>query len=352
MGHDPAGRRPRVRPPAHLPGRRPARPRLRPPHRPHGRPVQPEPGGARGGAAAAALPGTRLVGGPPGQGPQAARRGAAGPLLHLPDQAPADGRHHDGRPGHSGPGRRQGLPVGAGGGDLEGRPAGRGHRPRPDRRRLGLAPLEEGPLPRPRPAPHPGKGLPHRLRRRASGDGGPARRHGTAARQGASRDGGGGLPPLRQPGRGALQDGKGAPRRPRPLDAVPHRPRILRQAQRRGRPRGGLPLAPARSRGRDAPGGPRRGQGAACPRPAASAAAPTSATPPPARPGRFTSPKTCSGDTTSTWPAPAWASPPSCTTSSPTRCGRRRREGTQTPSSSSIPTPTWWPACSNTSPRR
>ena len=35
--HHPAGRRPRVRPPAHLQGRRPARPRLRPPHRPHGR---------------------------------------------------------------------------------------------------------------------------------------------------------------------------------------------------------------------------------------------------------------------------------------------------------------------------
>ena len=104
--------------------------------------------------------------------------------------------------------------------------------------------------------------------------------------------------------------------------------------------------------GDETPWWPAPGPGCSCPRPAASAAAPTSATPPPARPGRFTSPKTCSGDTTSTWPAPAWANPPSCTTSSPTRCGRRRREGTQTPSSSSIPTPTWWPACSNTSPRR
>ena len=82
---DPASRRPRVRPPAHLPGRRPARPRLRPADRPHGRAVEPEPGGARGGAAAAALPGTRLVGVPPGQGPQAAGHGAEGTRLHLPN---------------------------------------------------------------------------------------------------------------------------------------------------------------------------------------------------------------------------------------------------------------------------
>ena len=47
-------------------------------------------GGARGGAAAAALPGPRLVAGTPGQGPQAARHGAAGTRLHVPDQAPPD----------------------------------------------------------------------------------------------------------------------------------------------------------------------------------------------------------------------------------------------------------------------
>ncbi len=44
------------------------------------------------------------------------------------------------------------------------------------------------------------------------------------------------------------------------------------------------------------------------------------------------SPKTCSAATTSTSPAPAWASPPSCTTSLPTSCGRRPRAGTRTPS--------------------
>ena len=73
-----AGRRPRVRPPAHLPRRRPARPRLRPPHRPHGRSVRPPREGAGGGAAAAALPRSRLVAAPHGEGPQAARHGAAG----------------------------------------------------------------------------------------------------------------------------------------------------------------------------------------------------------------------------------------------------------------------------------
>ena len=52
------------------------------------------------------------------------------------------------------------------------------------------------------------------------------------------------------------------------------------------------------------------GRRCCCPPPAASGEAPTSATPPPERPGRFTSPTTCSDATTSTWPAPAWASPP------------------------------------------
>ena len=67
-------------------------------------------------------------------------------------------------------------------------------------------------------------------------------------------------------------------------------------------------------------------------------------------PGPSASPTTCSAATTSTSPAPAWASPPSCTTSSRTRCGRRPRAGTTTPSWWWTPTPTWWPASSNTSP--
>ena len=50
--------------------------------------------------------------------------------------------------------------------------------------------------------------------------------------------------------------------------------------------------------------------------------------------GPSISPTTCCADTTSTSQGPAWASPPSCTTWSPTSCGRRRRAGTQTPSSS------------------
>ena len=65
------------------------------------------------------------------------------------------------------------------------------------------------------------------------------------------------------------------------------------------------------------------------------------ATPPQGRGGRSASPKTFSADITSTSPAPAWASQPSCTTSQSTRCRRKRRAGTVTPSWSSIPTPTW-----------
>ena len=57
----------------------------------------------------------------------------------------------------------------------EGRADGGGHRRRYGRRRLGMAPLEEGPKARLRPAAHQGEGLPHRLRRRAPGDGRPAR---------------------------------------------------------------------------------------------------------------------------------------------------------------------------------
>ena len=176
MGHDPAGRRPRVRPPAHLPGRRPARPRLRPPHRPDGRSLRAARGGARRGAAAAALPRTRLVAVPPGEGPQATRHGAEGARLHLPDQAAPDGRDDDGRPGPGGAGRPQGLPVGAGRRDMEGRAPGDRHSPGASRRRPRLAPLEEGAVPRLRPPAHQGEGLPHRLRRRASDHGGPAPR--------------------------------------------------------------------------------------------------------------------------------------------------------------------------------
>ena len=146
--YHPPGRRTGVRPPENLPGRRPARSRLRPPHRPHGRALCPLRGRARRGPFDAALPRPRLVPGPHGQGPQAARHGAAGARLHVPDQAPADGRHHDGRPR---PGRAcgpEGLPVGAGRRDMEGGAPGGGHGPGAGRRRLGMAPLEEGPQPR------------------------------------------------------------------------------------------------------------------------------------------------------------------------------------------------------------
>ena len=70
-----------------------------------------------------------------------------------------------------------------------------------------------------------------------------------------------------------------APPSPKPGDAASHRPRSVRQAQRHGRPGGGLPVAPAWGQGRDAPGGPAPGRRCCCPPPAASGAAPTSETP-------------------------------------------------------------------------
>ena len=90
------------------------------------------------GAAASALPRPRLVPAPSRKGPQEARHGAARARLHLPDQAVADGRHHDGRPRHRRSGRPQGLPLGAGRRDMEGRPVGRRHGPGAARRRLGV----------------------------------------------------------------------------------------------------------------------------------------------------------------------------------------------------------------------
>ena len=69
-------------------------------------------------------------------------------------------------------------------------------------------------------------------------------------------------------------------------------------------------------------------RGRFCLRRRASGAARWWETPRRASPGPSASPKTCSAATTSTSPAPAWASPPSCTTSSSTRCGRRPRAGT------------------------
>ena len=314
MEHDAAGRRPRVRAPAGLQGRRPARPRLGPPHRPAWRSDRPAPRRARRGQVAAALPGIRLVPGPHGEGPQAAGHGAARALLHLPDQAPPDRRHHDGRPGSGGAGRAQGLPVGAGGRDVEGRPLGRGRR-RGDRPGgLGLAPMEEGPLPRLRPPPGEGEGLPHRLRRRATG-----RRHrapddAASTRWRAPGSGGCRLPALRSPGGGAIQGEQGAPRRARSLPA-PRGSGTLRKAQRPGGAGSRRPVAPARSGRRDAPGGAVGREGAQPPGKRRqgrrsggrhdrrnAAADPVSRRP-------------AQAATHSTWRERAWESPPSCATS-------------------------------------
>ena len=218
--------------------------------------------GAGGDAAAAALPRPRLVAAPHGEGPQAARHGAARAVLHLPDQAVADGRRDDGRARHRRAGGPQGLPVGAGRRDMEGGAPWRRNGPGAGRRRLGMVAVEEGPQARGRPSAHQGEGLPHSLRRRATGRRRPVLRRRAAAGQGASGNGVRRLPPLRQPRRGEIQGRQGPARRSRPGDAAPGRPRPVREAERPGRPRGGLPLAPARRRRRDAPGGAVRREGA------------------------------------------------------------------------------------------
>ena len=261
MEHDPAGRRPRVRPAENIQGRRPARPRLRPPHRPHGRALGPGGRRARGGAAASALPRPRLVPGPSRKGPQEARHGAARARLHLPDQAVADGRRDDGRARPGRAGRAEGLPLGAGRRDMEGRAPGDGNGPGPARRRLGVVAVEEVPQAGGRPSAHQGEGLPHRLRRRAPGHGNHAGDDPAPAGRRASRSGGSRLPPLRQPRRGETQGGEGPARRAGPRDAAPRRPRPLREAQRAGCARDRLPVAPARRGRRDAAGGAVRREG-------------------------------------------------------------------------------------------
>ena len=76
---------------------------------------------------------------------------------------------------------------------------------------------------------------------------------------------------------------------------------------------------PPGPRRRDPPGGPRRVEGASALGPKSQGGRPCRATPRRELPGGSTSPVTCSGGTTSTWPGPVWASPPSCTTWWPTR---------------------------------
>ena len=195
------------------------------------------------------------------------RHGAEGTRLHLPDQAPPDGRHHDGRAGHRRSRRAEGLPVGAGRRDMEGGAVGQsvtalglvG-------RRLGLVAVEEGPQAGGRPGPHTGEGLPHRLRRGDTGRRGAARRHGAGAGQGASRAGGRRLPTLRQPRRGEIQGraGSEAGRPQTRRDAAPRRPRPVRGAQRPGGARGRQPCGtrPARATRRPWWSGPAPGRSA------------------------------------------------------------------------------------------
>ena len=238
---------------------RPPRPRLGPPHRPPGGAVEPERQRAHRGAADAALPGTRLV---------------AETTWRRPTSGPVEERRDPSYTYQTKPLQTDGVTMAVlglaalaalrgylwvqGGGDVEGSPDGSGSHRRPGRRGLALAPHQEGPKARLRPPAHQGEGGPHRLRRRASDRRRPARNgrpeEGAGAGEEGAGAGGGGIPPLRPPRRGAVQGEPGPAHRARPVDAAPHRPRTLRQAQHPGRPRGGGPVAPAGGRGRDAPG--------------------------------------------------------------------------------------------------
>ena len=133
-----------------------------------------------------ALPGSRLVPGPPAEGFQEPGPAAARPVLHLPDQAPATGRRDHGRSRRRGAGGPQGLPVGAGRGVSQGVAPGLGRRLRPHRGGLGLVALEAVPQPGLRPAADQGEGGPHRLRRRAPGHRRAARQRRGTAGQGKS----------------------------------------------------------------------------------------------------------------------------------------------------------------------
>ena len=75
--------------------------------------------------------------------------------------------------------------------------------------------------------------------------------------------GGGGIPPLRQPGGSTVQGGKDATPGSQPGGPASLGPRLLRRPQCHWREGGGRPVAPAGSKGRDPSGGPFRGEDAA-----------------------------------------------------------------------------------------
>ena len=126
---------------------------------------------------------------------------------------------------------------------------------------------------------------------------------------GAAAQRGLGLPGLRQPSRGQLQGGEG-PARCSGNRAAAAPPGDVAEPECPGRAGGGVAMAPPWGRGRPAHGGPAPGPGCCSPRPRASPAALTWGTRRAAGRARFTSPMTCCAATTSTLPAPAWASPP------------------------------------------
>ena len=132
-----------------------------------------EEGEAAGGPAEAALPGTRVVQRPPGEG---VRQAVGGPEQLSPSHQVTDRPQRRGDHGHHWAHCRAGapvLPVGAAGGDVEGGAAGTGRGFPGGPGGLGLVAHQEVALRGQVPGPdaHPGEGLPHRLRGPAGGDG-------------------------------------------------------------------------------------------------------------------------------------------------------------------------------------
>ena len=186
---------------------------------------------------------------------------------------------------------------------------------------LGLVAHQEGPLRQQAPGSlaHQGEGLAHRLRGRDGGH-----RHPVAARhrepgQGVAAQRGLGLPGLRQPRRDQLQGGEDAPHGSGNR-AVAAPPWDGPEPECPGGAGGGGPVAPLGGRGRPAHGGPLRGQGAVPLGQGRRRRRSRGGTRWPAGRGRFTSRTTCCAATTSTWPAPAWASPVDAQRLCPLKC--------------------------------
>ena len=166
--------------------------------------------------------------------------------------------------------------------------------------------------PGPRPGADPGEGLPGGLRGRAADRRRPASR--TPGRSGPGNSWTRWRPPTATTTtRRGTGSGQGSGVRPLLPSANLHPAGPGLDSCRRsvlGSAGGGLPVAPAGRRGRDSPGGALRRQGATALGPGSPGRRPGGRHHRRGQAGRSASPRTCCAGTTSTWPVPAWASPP------------------------------------------